>query len=164
MELKHSPSLAFGFLCALSNWWIPRPLYAAPASDPCSLLTQSQVSTALGTNVEAAQHIASKLCQWSAPNQPNSRNAKKVTLAMSEERAFGYAKTPIVSSVKTLPASGICDDAIYAVSPGATSGLGTSLYFKKGNSYFVLHVYGFPDQSKAMGMEKTLAIQVCSNL
>ena len=56
------------------------------------------------------------------------------------------------------------DDAVYAVTPGVTAGLGTSLYVKKGNSYFVVHVYGFPEQTKAMGMEKTLAIQACSKL
>jgi hypothetical protein len=91
-------------------------------------------------------------------------NGIKVTLTISEERAFGYATTPVVSSVKTLPASGICDDAIYTVSPGVTPGLGASLHVKKGSSYFVLHVYGFPDQSKAMATEKSLAIQACSSL
>jgi len=83
-------------------------------------------------------------------------NAKKVALTISNERAFGYAKTPVVSSVKTKPASGVCDDAVYAVTTGVTPGLGTSLYVKKGSSYFVVHVYGFPDQTKAMAMEKRL--------
>ncbi len=91
-------------------------------------------------------------------------NGKKVTLTISEERAFGFAKTPIVSSIKTLPAAGVCDDAIYTVSPGVTPALGTSLYFKKGSSYFAIHVYGIPNQSTAMGMEKTLAMEVCSLL
>jgi hypothetical protein len=35
---------------------------------------------------------------------------------------------------------------------------------KKGDSYFVVHVYGFPEQAKAMAMEKTLAIEACSKL
>ena len=149
------------FLCTLSLC-SSRAAYAVPASDPCALLTQQQVSAVLGTNVDAPHRIAPKLCEWSAPNQPNSINAKKVALTISDERAFGYAKTPVVSSVKTMPASGICDDAVYAVTPGVTAGLGTSLYVKKGSSYFVVHVYGFPEQSKAMAMEKTLAIQACS--
>jgi len=163
MDWKCSSSAAVTFLCTLSLCSSPSA-YAAPASDPCSLLTQEQVGAALGTNVEAAQRVAPKLCEWSAPNQPNSINAKKVALTISDERAFGYAKKPVVSSVKTMPASGICDDAVYAVTPGVTAGLGTSLYVKKGNSYFVVHVYGFPEQTKAMGMEKTLAIQACSKL
>jgi hypothetical protein len=71
-------------------------------------------------------------------------------LTISDERAFGYAKAPVVSSVKTMPASGICDDAVYTVTPGVTPGFGTSLSVKKGNSYFVVHVYGFPEQTKAI--------------
>jgi hypothetical protein len=163
MYSKFSYLAAFAFLCTLSIC-CSRAAYAAPPSDACSLLTQAQVSAALGVDVEAAQHVAPKLCQWSAPNQPNSINAKKVALTISNERAFGYAKTPVVSSVKAMPASGICDDAVYAVTTGVAAGLGTSLYVKKGNSYIVVHVYGFPDQNKAMDMEKTLATQACSKL
>jgi hypothetical protein len=89
---------------------------------------------------------------------------EKVAITISDERAFGYAKTPVVSTVKTVPASGICDDAVYAVTPGGAPGLSTSLYVKKGSSYFVVHVYGFPEQPKAMAAEKMLAIQACSKL
>jgi hypothetical protein len=34
----------------------------------------------------------------------------------------------------------------------------------KGSSYFTVHVYGFPDQAKAMAMEKTLALNACTKL
>ena len=163
MDSKWSFWGAFFFCCALS-FCSSRPAYAAPGNDPCSLLAQSQVSAVLGVNVEQAQRVAPRICQWSAPNQPNSINAKKVALNISDERAFGYAKVPVVSSVKTMPASHICDDAVYTVTPGVTPGLGTSLFVKKGNSYFILHVYGFPEQTKVMDMEKTLAIQACSKL
>jgi len=163
MDSRCSLIAAAVFLCTLSLC-SSRAAYAAPASDPCSLLTQQQVGAVLGTDVEAANRSAPKLCEWSAPNQPNSINAKKVALTISNERAFGYAKTPLVSSVKTMPASGICDDAVYAGISGVTAGLGTSLYVKKGSSYFVVHVYGFPEQTKTMAMEKTLAIQACSKL
>jgi hypothetical protein len=160
---RNSFAVAFVLLFNLSICGA-RVAYAAPPTDPCSLLTQAQVSAVLGVSVEAAQHIAPTLCQWSAPNQPNSINAKKVALTISNERAFGYAKTPVVKSVKTIPASGICDDAVYALTPGVTPGLGIALSVKKGASYFVVHVYGFPDQAKAMDMEKTLATQACSKL
>lgn len=157
MDSKYSSSVAVVFLCALSMC-SSRVTYAEPASDPCSLLTQAQVSAVLGMSVEAAQRVAPRLCQWFAANQPNSMNAKKVVVTLSDERAFGYAKTPVVSTVKTMPASGICDDAIYTATPGVTPGFGTSLSVKKGSSYFVVQVYGFPEQTKAMKMEKTLAI------
>ena len=163
MDRKCLSSAAVTFLCALAAC-CSTSAYAAPASDACSLLSQSQVSAALGTNVEAAQRIAPRLCQWSTPNQPNSMNGKKVALTISEERAFGYAKNPIVSSAKTMPASGICDDAVYSIASGVAAGPGTSLYVRKGNSYFVVHVYGVPEQTKVMAIEKALAVQSCSKL
>ena len=163
MDSKHSSVVAFVFLCTLSIC-SSRAAYAAPPSDPCSLLTQAQVSAALGVSVEAAQYVVPTLCQWTAPNQPNSINGKKVVLTFSNERAWGYAKTPVVSSVKTMPTSGTCDDAVYTTIKGVTPGLGTALYVKKGNSYFVIQVYGFPDENKAMAMEKTLATQACAKL
>lgn len=142
-----------------------QPAYAAgPATDPCSVLTQEQVSAALGTKVDAGKRIMPTMCGWSAPNQPNSINAKKVAVVMSNERAFGYAKTPVVSSEKAEPVSGVCDDAVYSFPAGSKSGLSTALYVKKGSSYFAVHVYGFPDQAKAMAMEKTLALNACSKL
>jgi hypothetical protein len=163
MNLNYPSLVAFAFLCA-SSVCCSRAAYAVPPSEPCSLLTQAQVSAALGVEVEAAQHIAPTLCQGSAPNQPNSINGKKVTLTISNERAWEYAKARVGSSLTTMPASGISDDAVHTTIKRVTPGLGTTLYVKKGSSYFVVHVYGFPDQAKATAMEKTLATQACSKL
>jgi hypothetical protein len=132
--------------------------------DPCSLLTQTQVSAVLGVNVEPAKRIAPTMCGWSAPNQTNSMNAKKVALLISNARAFGFAKTPFVDSEKAEPANGVCDDAVYSFPAGEKSGSATSLFVKQGGSYFTVHVYGFPDQAKAMAVEKALALEACSKL
>ncbi len=143
-----------GLLCS------SQPAYAGGAgTDPCSLLTQAQVNAVLGVNVDSAKRLAPTMCGWSAPNQP-----KKVALLISNARAFGYAKTPIVDSEKAAPANGVCDDAVYSFPTGEKSGPATSLFVKKGDSYFTVHVYGFPDQVKTMGMEKTLALEACSKL
>ena len=139
------------------------PAYAAPPTDPCSLLTQAQVSTVLGTDVEPGKRVAPTMCGWSA-QKPNSSNAKKVALLISNANAFGFAKTPVVGSESAAPASGICDDAVYSFPAGIKSGSATALYVKKGSSYFTVHVYGFPDQATAMKMEKTLALDACSKL
>jgi hypothetical protein len=77
MNLNYPSLVSSAFLCASSLCSSPTA-YAVPPSEPCSLLTQAQVSAALGVEVEAAQHIAPTLCQWSAPNQPNSINGKKL--------------------------------------------------------------------------------------
>ncbi|MGB8323364.1 MAG: hypothetical protein WCE52_10430, partial [Candidatus Acidiferrum sp.] len=95
MDSKYSSLAATAFLFSLSIC-TSRGAYAAPAPDPCSLLTQAQVSAALSTPVEAPQQVAPKLCQWSTPKQPNPANARTVILTISSERAFGFAKTPVV--------------------------------------------------------------------
>ncbi|MGB8322522.1 MAG: hypothetical protein WCE52_06140, partial [Candidatus Acidiferrum sp.] len=110
------------------------------------------------------QQVAPKLCQWSTPKQPNPANARTVILTISSERAFGFAKTPVVSSTKAVPASGVGDDAVYAVSVDASGYSAAQLFVKKGSTYFVVHVSGFPDQPKAMAIEKMLALQACSKL
>lgn len=142
-----------------------QPAYAGgPAIDPCSLLTPAQVSTVLGASVDPAKRIAPTMCGWSAPKQPNSTSAKKVALLISNANAFGFAKTPVVNGETAVPASGVCDDAVYSFPAGMKSGPATALFVKKGSSYFTIHVYGFPDQAKTMAMEKTLAIEACSKL
>jgi hypothetical protein len=163
MHSKYSTLAAVAFFCALGIC-NPRLAHAATASDPCSLVTQAQVSAVLGASVEAPQHEEPTLCQWSTSGQPNTANAKKVVIIISRERAFGFAKSPISSSEKAIPASGIGDDAVYSVAAGVPPGPNTSLFVKKGSSYFVVHVYGIPDQTKVMAMEKTLATEACSNL
>ncbi len=163
MHSKYSSFAAVAFFCFLGIC-SPNATHAATASDPCSLITQVQVSAVLGISVETPQHTAATMCEWSAPSQPKTANAKKAVLIISRERAFGFAKSPIVSSEKAIPASGIGDDAVYAVAAGISPGPNTSLYVKKGSSYFVVHVYGIPDQTKVMAMEKALAAEACSNL
>jgi hypothetical protein len=144
---------------------ISQPAHAAgTGTDPCSLVTQAQVSAALGTNVDPAKQVTPTMCGWSAPSEPNSMNAKKVALLMSDARGFGFAKSPVVSSETAAPAGGICEDAVYSFPTGNRSGPATALYVKKGSTYFTVHVYGFPDQAKTMAMEKTLALDACSKL
>jgi hypothetical protein len=163
MQLKNSIFAALAFFCAL-NLCSSRSAHAATASDPCTIITQAQASDALGVSVEAPQHIAPTLCQWATSGPAHSANSKSVTLTISRERAFAFAKTPIVSSEKAIPASGICDDAVYSVAVGEDPGPATSLYVKKGSAYFIVHIYGVHDQTKVMAMEKALATQACSNL
>src|SRR5579864_8972260 len=110
-------TLAAASFCTLFGAFLlccPPDAYALPPIDACSLLTQEQVSAALGVNVDAAKRLAPTMCGWSAPNQPNSVNAKKVALLISNPRAFAFAKTPPVSSEKAAPAKGVCDDAVYS--------------------------------------------------
>ena len=135
---------------------------AAPPDDACSLLTQAQVSAALGVSVGAGSHMPPKylrMCTWTQPNGPTG--GKNVVLMLKTADDFNNAKTLMNGPGTTVtPVSGIGDDAYYT-----TIGVHTSiLYAKKGNVAFNLTVgRGFPpDQQKAM--EKTLALQILSKL
>lgn len=152
--------IAFGLVLSSSQL-----AYAGgPAADPCSLLTQAQVSAALGVNVDPAKRVGQRMCEWSAPNQPNSIRGKKVALLTSDANAFAFAKAPVVNGETAVPANGVCDDAVYSFPTGNKSGFATALYVKKGSSYFTVHVNGFPEQAKAMAIEKALALNACTKL
>lgn len=140
------------FICAGS----PARAQPAPPTDACSLLTQSQVSVALGISVGAGQPLVptSPLnCGWE-PTGASGPNSKRVIASIIRVDQFTHEKLPLHGITET-QASGIGDEAHYMTTPG----FGTGLSVKKGNYAFKLRVYGFPlDQVEAI--EKKLAQNV----
>lgn len=145
---------AFGLLlCAL-----PGIAFGAPP-DPCALLTDNQVSAALGVSTGAGKSTGGRICRWAAPGgRPGVSPA--LVLTMQDARAFDFAKAPTNSrNVVKTPASGVGDDAVFN-----TIGIVTAtLTVKKGDTYFEVHVYGFPVESTKT-IEKTIAQEVVSKL
>jgi hypothetical protein len=144
---------AFGLLlCAL-----PRVAFGAPP-DPCALLTDSQVSAVLAGSTGSGKSTG-RICRWAGPGgRPGVSPA--VVLTMQDARAFDFAKAPTNSrSLVQKPASGVGDDTVFN-----TIGIVTAtLSVKKGDTYFEVHVYGFPvEQTKTI--EKTIAQEVISKL
>ena len=156
MSPSRSATLVLATLLALVCE-APRVAFAAP--DPCSLLTQPQVSAALGVSVGAVKPTQGKICRWAAPGgRPGLTQA--VVLTMQDAKAFDFAKSGSKSPnlVKT-PAAGVGDDAVINTVGSVT----TLLHVKKGDTYFEVHVYGFSiDQTKTM--ETTLAKEVVAKL
>jgi hypothetical protein len=138
----------------------PPSASAAPADDACALLTQAQVSAALGVSVGAGERVvstSSRMCGWSPPGEAVA-TSKRAVLTISSVESFTRGKAEVKGITKT-PASGIGDDAYYITTPG----FGTGLNVKKGTSAFQIRVYSFPlEQTKAM--EKTLALQAVAKL
>ncbi len=132
------------------------PSLAAPSpADACSLLTQAQVSAAVSAQVGAGEYVTPTFkatCTWTAPG-------KIVTLMTESTSAFQSGKTPISPAMKITPASGIGDDAYYVV-----TGTIVMLFTKKGNVAFKTSVYSQLSLDTLMAMEKTLALQVASEL
>lgn len=157
-------------LCVGTGRSAPRrtpPTPPAPPTDACALLTQAQVSAALGVSVGAGQRVmpnTATICGWQVPGE-SSMSRKRVVASIYTQLGsrtpvdrFNTAKTPIKGITKT-PVSGVGDDAIYATTPG----LGTGLIFRKGASAFDVRVYGFPPE-QIKEKEKTLALDIIGKL
>ena len=129
-----------------------------PSDDACLLLTQAQVTAALGVSVGAGSHMPPKyvrMCYWAQPN--SAPPAKSATLMLKTANDFENAKKLMAPIT---PVSGLGDDAYYAPMGNRM----VVLFAKKGNAAFNVTVGGnFPiDQQKAI--EKTLASQIASKL
>ncbi|TAM84565.1 MAG: hypothetical protein EPN47_00150 [Acidobacteria bacterium] len=136
-----------------------RPLRAA-TKDACSLLTQAQVSAALGVTVKAGTHVVpnlTQMCGWSAGHTPGL--SKRVVVTLSTQEKFTRGKTPYQGITK-VPVSGISNDAYFVTA----AGLGTTLNVLKGNSAFSVSVKGEHSVEKVKSLEKTLALEIVSRL
>jgi|SRR5579862_2823744 len=136
---------------------LPRAAVAVP-TDPCSLLTQAEVSAALGVSVGAGK-ATGKICRWAEPGG-RAGVSPALVLTLQDAKAFDFAKSPSNSAtlVKT-PAPGIGDDAVFNTVGTVTA----TLTVKKSDIYFELHAYGFPvDRTRTI--EATLAKEVVATL
>src|SRR5262249_45259367 len=134
----------------------------AAAGEACTLLTQMQVSTALGTAVSAGSPISAPTsCQWAGKGKIATLTVNNTIAGKTALDRFdaGKKSTP---GITTEPVSGVGDDAYYVYFSGTTrAGLG--LLVKKGTSAFEVRVYGFEiDQAKPVA--KTLAQDVAGKL
>ena len=136
---------------------VPQRLLGAPP-DACSLLTQADVNTALGVTAKAPQSTG-KICNW-AESGGRAGQKRMVTVTIQDEKTFNFAKAPTTSpNVVKTPVSGVGDDAVYNTVTNVTA----TLQVKKSETFFEVHVYGFPmDQTKTI--EKTLAQQIVAKL
>jgi hypothetical protein len=159
MNLRSKPALAlavFGAFALVDS----RPVYAAPPTDACSLLTLAQVSAVLGIPVTTTTPNPKKLCLWSAQGKPGG--AKTVTLTFWNPAAFP-SKTAALPGSIIIPLSGVGDDAVYTGFQNAGESQAFKLFVKKSGTVFSITVFGFPvDQAKEK--EKTLALNVLGKL
>jgi hypothetical protein len=152
MSLKaHYAPIACFFIFATA---VPAAL-AQSASDACSLLTQAQVSAAVGAQVGPGGWVTPTFkatCTWTAPG-------KIVTLMTESVSTFQSGKTPISPIMQVVPAPSIGDDAYYVVESTIVM-----LFTKKGSVAFKTSVYSKLSLATLESMEKTLAQQVASEL
>jgi hypothetical protein len=147
---------------------------AAPPNDACALVTQAQMSAALGVPIGTGQHVVptfTKECTWT-PTGGATKDVKYATVSFQDPT--GYAMGKMVAqqaqakvnkeegagSMAADSASGIGDDAYYT-----SMGTGyTALLLKKGNVALKVAIYGEMPVAKKKAAEKTLALNALSKL
>jgi len=148
---------------------------AEPSNDACSLVTQSQVSAALGVSMGSGSHVTPtflRTCTWN-PSGSSGNGVRALTLyiqsadqyeagkqmleqmrTMAKVEKHGNSQPPVIT-----PLSGIGDDAFYLDMANTMS-----LIAKKGNVEFKFVIYGDLPGEKKKAAEKTLALEVVSKL
>lgn len=146
---------------------------AMASDDACQLLTQQQVSAAVGVPMGAGTHTTAtyvKTCTWS-PSAAN-KDVSAVTISFQQAQSYDGAKSMaqmMVANAKTDPkakaasldpAPGVGDDAFFT-----TMGEGyTAMLVKKGNVSFKVAIYGQMPADKKKAAEKALALQALSKV
>ena len=138
-------------LCALTVLLIPG--HSRAATEPCTLLTPSQVGAALGGTFGTGEPIGKTGCSWSS-EKPHVI----VTVSLWPPTEWDRVKANPLGG-KTIPVSGLGEDAFYA-----TIAQYAVLYVKKGGTVYLFKVYGVKDQAKQMSAEKTLALDALTKL
>ncbi len=148
---------------------------AEASNDACSLVTQSQVSAALGVSMGSGSHVTPtflRTCTWN-PSGSSGNGVRALTLyiqsadqyeagkqmleqmrTMAKGEKHGNSQPPVIT-----PLSGIGDDAFYLDMAHTMS-----LIAKKGNVEFKFVIYGDLPGEKKKAAEKTLALEVVSRL
>jgi hypothetical protein len=128
--------------------------HAASTVDPCSLLTTAQVSSAIGGAAQPGQPINTTGCSWSS-----STPKAVVTISFQQLGTYEKLKAGQSPAIVKTSISGVGDDAFYS-----SLGPMTTLTVKKGDTYFIVRVYGIADPAKTKEIEKTLGVEAAAKM
>ena len=125
---------------------------AQAPSNPCAQVTAAEVSTALGETVAAGEQAGTKTCSWTA-NKPTHQI---VSIMYWPPGDWNKLMRPMPGVTKA-PVSGVGDAAF-----AQTFANFTTLFVKKGSTIFMVRVYGVPDVSRQLAIEKPIAQTVAA--
>jgi hypothetical protein len=140
----------------------PLSTAAAAAKDTCSLLTQSQLTDAVGTSMNNGTYVMTgvrRTCTWTLASGATAA-VKYLTLDLRGAEAYEAGKK-LDAQANPTSVPDLGDDAYYV----NFSGIGiASMSVKKGDVSFRITWYGATDSQRIMTAETTLASHVLSNL
>lgn len=162
-KIKSAALLAVLFVVAMCS---SRVACAVPPTDPCSLLTPAQVSTALGVPIGPGDSPGTLHCEWFRLGDSTGDMRVELHIFGTKHKLtpidqFNLVKkmTPLSNGITKTRVSGVGDDAVYVTGGGMPS----DLTVKKGKYAFRVVIYGIPE-AQIMAKEKTLALDVLGKL
>jgi len=144
-----------GWIVAAFLLVMPAVAFAA-SGEACTLLTDAQVTAALGVTVGPGTSIGLPTsCQWSGKGKIATLTANNTIAGKTALERFDTGKNSNLPGITVEPVTGVGDDAYYVFYSG-TNRAGLGLVVKKGKNAFEVRVYGF-DLEQAKPVAKTLA-------
>src|ERR1700730_17211850 len=111
---------------------------AATPTNACALLTQAQIATALGVEVDVGKNIiGAGDCRWTEQGKPTGADVALLQVNLTKPQSFEIGKTSI-SGWNKPSIAGIGDDAYFADNGKITFPLSPSLSIKKGSVFVVI--------------------------
>ena len=151
-----------GWIVAALLLVMPAGAFAA-AGEACTLLTDAQVTAALGVTVSPGTPIGLPTsCQWAGKGKIATLTANNTIAGKTALERFDTGKKSNLPGIKVEPVSGVGDDAYYVFYSG-TNRAGLGLVVKKGKNAFEVRVYRF-DLEQAKPAARTLAQNVAGKL
>lgn len=117
----------------------------AATDDACSLVTQAEVSSALGSPVQAGTYVMptfKNTCTWKY-----GTNTESVTLNIMSQTMFDASHKNSMGLLEVEPVSGVGDEAYYVTQGGMTKTLA-----RKGSAGIKVQIY-----SKSLGKDQVEA-------
>jgi hypothetical protein len=162
MKTNRIASAATALVLLLSQSAARAPAQAPKAIDACSLLTVADVSKALEQASKPGKRMVESSpdgCIWSA-DPAASDSSRKVALNTHTPRAFGFARSPAITTIKVEPVSGVGDEAFYQIYPAPQSPF---IWVRKGSNAISIRIMGtranqFPleqNKSKLLALAKS---------
>jgi hypothetical protein len=156
-------------LATIVVWGLLNMIQPASASSPpnaCALLSQAQIASALGVEVDAGKNIiGADDCRWIQKGAAAGSDAAMLQVNLTKPQSFEIGKTPLSNWNKT-PITGLGDEAYSADRGGKVNfPVSPSLSVKKG-SVFVVIIAKVPKASleQTRDAEKKIAISIVEKL
>jgi hypothetical protein len=139
---------------------------AATPTNACALLTQAQIATALGVEVDAGKNIiGADDCRWIQKGAAAGSDAALLQVNLTKAQSFEIGKTALPNWTKT-PITGLGDDAYSADRGGKIIfPVAPSLSVKKG-AVFVVIIAKVPKATleQTKDIEKKIAAAILEKL